>query len=111
MEQNDAVTLFVSNLNAVIDRDKLNPHEIAARVGNNPTLVYDIIKGKSRSPKLDTVDKIAKAVGIPLVALLLEPGTDDLDREITEALGALPAADRRRFLSMARSWRDGPEST
>lgn len=93
----------VRNLSAAIERKDTNAAEVARRAGLNPTAVYDIISGKSRSPKLDTVHKIAAALNMPFSALLLEPQDSELDQELIEALLRMPAAERRRFLVMARA--------
>lgn len=80
-----------------------NPSEVARRAGINPTGVYDILSGKSRSPRLDTLHKIARGLDMPFSALFAEPAEDDLDQELIETLGMMPMAERRRFLAMARA--------
>lgn len=103
MERDEFVRMVVSNLSAAIDRKQTNPAEVARRAGLNPTAVYDILTGKSRSPKLDTVNKIAAALGVPFSALLTDPKDELLDQELIEALLSMSPDDRRRFLAMARA--------
>lgn len=47
-----------------------NPREVAMRVSGNPTLIYDIIKRKTKNPKISTWESIAKELGVPVEQLL-----------------------------------------
>ena len=69
MERDEAVLLVARNLEAAMTRKGMNAAEVARRAGINPTGVYDILSGKSRSPRLDTLNKIAQGLGMPLNAL------------------------------------------
>lgn len=81
-----------------------NPSEVARRAGINPTGVYDILSGKSRSPRLDTLSRIAvQGLGVPLASLLADPSEDDLSQELIETIGLLPPDERRRVLAMIRA--------
>lgn len=108
MERDDFVMMVVRNLSAAMARKGTNASEVARRAGLNPTAVYDIISGKSRSPKLDTVNRIADAIGVPFASLLSDPQDDELDQELIEALLGMPAEERRRFLVMARALLSSP---
>lgn len=86
-------------------RKGTNSAEVARRSGVNPTAVYDILSGKSRSPRLDTLHKIAvQGLGMPVSALLVSASDDELEQELVETIGMLPADDRKRFLTMLRAW-------
>jgi transcriptional regulator with XRE-family HTH domain len=86
-----------------MDRKQTNAAEVARRAGLNPTGVYDIMSGKSRAPRLDTLGKIADALNVPISALFTDPEEAQLDQELLEALGMMTAEDRQRFLMMARA--------
>lgn len=103
--ERDAVTLLVArNLEATMARKGSNPSEVARRAGINPTGVYDILSGKSRSPRLDTLSRIAvQGLGVPLASLLADPSEDDLSQELIETIGLLPPDERRRVLAMIRA--------
>lgn len=104
MERDEIVMLVAHNIEAAMRRKGTNPAEVDRRAGLNPTGVYDILSGKSRSPRLDTLNKIAvDGLQMPLTALLVDPNEDDLDQDLVEAIGLMPADDRRRFLTMARA--------
>ena len=98
------VMIVARNLDATMARKDTNPSEVARRAGLNPTGVYDILSGKSRSPRLDTLNRIAvQWLGVPLAALLAEPSEDDLSQELVETIGLLPPDERRRVLAMIRA--------
>ena len=52
-----------------------NQKSLARVAGLNETAVRDILIGKSRHPRHDTVQKLAASLGCPVMALL-EPGTE-----------------------------------
>ena len=107
MERDFIVMLVARNIEAVMARKHTNPAEVARRAGINPTGVYDILSGKSRSPRLDTLHKIAVAgLGVPFSSLFVEPADDLLDQELIETIGSMPSNERRRFLAMARTFLD-----
>ncbi len=104
MERDSIVVMVAANLAEAMARKGTNAAEVARRAGLNPTGVYDILKGKSRSPRLDTLHKIAVlGLGMPLTALFTEPSGDDLDQQLLAVLGLLPVEDRKRFLTMAQA--------
>ena len=104
MERDVIVMLVAQNIEAAMKRKGTNPSEVARRAKINPTGVYDILSGKSRSPRLDTLNKIAvHGLFMPLSALFVEPSDDEIDQELIEAIGLMPGEDRRRFLAMARA--------
>lgn len=51
-------------LRALIAAKKITPRELSRRVGDNPYLVRDILSGKSRNPRTDTIAKIAMELGV-----------------------------------------------
>ena len=104
MERDPVTDLVARNLEAMMARKGTNPAEVARRSGLNPTGVYDILSGKSRSPRLDTLNRIAvQGLGVPLATLLTEPVEDTMSRDLIEAIGVLPLEDRRRVLAMIRA--------
>lgn len=105
MERDDLSRLVASNIKAIMDAKGLTAPEVARRVGSNPTVVYDILSGKSKSPTLHTVNKIAlKGLGVPITALLQERGDDQVDREIAQVFATIPASHRRQVLAMIRAY-------
>lgn len=104
MERETIAMLVAKNLEAAMERKGTNPAEVARRAGINATGVYDILSGKSRHPRLDTLHKIAvKGLGVPFHVLFTDPDVDRLDQELLETIGMMEPAERRRFLAMARA--------
>lgn len=63
-------TLDRERLRALIAERKLNPRALSRLVGDNPYLVRDILAGKSRNPRSDTLSAIASALDAPLSSIL-----------------------------------------
>lgn len=107
MERIEITMMVARNIEQAMARKGTNPAEVARRAKINPTGVYDILKGKSANPRLDTIHKIAvEGLGIPMAALFMEPNDEDLDQELSETLGMMPPEDRRKFLRIARAMMD-----
>lgn len=107
MERDDFVMLVARNLQAAMVRKDTNPSEVARKAGINPTGVYDIISGKSRSPRLDTLQKIAvHGLGVSLASLFTNPNDDQVTQELLETIGLMPSDDQKRILAMAHALLD-----
>lgn len=92
------------NIEAIMERKRLSAAELARRAGVNPTGVYDILSGKSRSPRIDTLAKIADALGVPIAVLFEEQSDADVRREIVTLFAKLPEEDRVRLILTVRAW-------
>lgn len=105
MERDEIAMLVARNIEAAIARKGLNPAEVARRAKLNPTGVYDILNGKSRHPRLDTIRKIAvDGLGIPMAALFTDPSEAEIDSELDETIPLLHADDRRKLSLIARAF-------
>lgn len=60
MERHKVIT---ENLERLMAEKGFNPSSLAARAGLSHTAVRDILLGKSRNPKLATLEAIANAMG------------------------------------------------
>ncbi len=72
-ELNDRLTAeFKENLSKILEQRKgiTNPKRLSKDAGLGETAVRDILQNKSASPKLDTVQKLAKALNLPLYRLI-----------------------------------------
>jgi len=70
---NDKLTLeFKKNLKEILEQRKgvTNAKKLSVEAGLGETAVRDILQGRSGSPKLDTVNKIAAALSIPIFRLM-----------------------------------------
>lgn len=69
----DALTAeFKANLESIINDRKgtTNAKKLSQQAGLGETAIRDILQGRSVSPKLETVYKIAKALKIPVYRLI-----------------------------------------
>jgi transcriptional regulator with XRE-family HTH domain len=111
--ERDAIMLLVArNLEKSMARKGTTAAEVARKAGLNPTGVYDILSGKSRNPRLDTLYKIATlGLGVPFASMFIEPGDEAPARELMDAVCLLSPADQHRFLVMARAVLDDASNT
>lgn len=98
--------LFAANIAALMEVKGTDASKLARDAGMNKTGIYDIIKGKSRNPRLDTVEKIAAALDVPASALIAERSLDELQSQLYGVLLDLEQVERDRLLLTARAWAD-----
>ena len=89
---------FKKNLKSILEERKstTNSKRLSVDAGLGETAVRDILKDRSASPKLDTVQKLAKALNLPLYRLI--PSMIDQSYEELEVL-----REENRLLKEAHS--------
>jgi transcriptional regulator with XRE-family HTH domain len=65
---------WVSNLRSLMAESGLNPRSLSLRAGLNATAVRDMLEGRSRFPRYDTVQSLADALGVTPATLMGESG-------------------------------------
>ena len=65
---------IAERIQAFIEADGTNPKRLARESGLNENAVHDILKGRSRNPRHDTLVKIAATLGRPVSALIEDDG-------------------------------------
>lgn len=103
MIRDDVTAVLLENLRALMAARGLNAHTLADAAGMNPTAVYDILSGKARSPKLETVAKLADALGVATTRLIEEPTENELQAELRDMFDRLKAEDQMRMLAIGRA--------
>jgi len=106
MERDQITMLVARNIQSIMDHLGTDAAKLSRSAGLGPTGIYDILKGKSRSPRLETIVKIADALGVPVSLLFEEKGDDDIKNEILALVSAMPEDERRRALVTIRAWSD-----
>jgi transcriptional regulator with XRE-family HTH domain len=106
MDHTEVALIVARNIEHWMEVRGTDPAKLARAAGTNPTGVYDILSGKSRNPRLDTIAKIATALQINVSQLFDLPQEPDLRAEIAELYRELPPEERRRLLATARAWKD-----
>lgn len=108
MERDEITMLVASNIEGIMAQKGLTAAKVAARAKLNPTGVYDILSGKSRSPRLDTIAKIAKALDVPVSRLFEEPREGAMREQLVSAFSRLPTDEQRRLVLTAQAWLGAP---
>ncbi len=66
---------WVKNLLRLMDEQGFNPRSLSLRAGLNATAVRDMIEGRSRFPRYDTVESLAQTLGTSPALLMSTPET------------------------------------
>ncbi len=96
--------LVARNIEALMKARGLDAAKLARAAGINPTGVYDILSGKSRSPKIETIGKIACALQVPIPAIFDDSSNEGLQQDIMFILGQLSQDKQDLLLQTARAW-------
>ena len=104
MKREKLTLIMAANITALMEERKLSAPKLAEKAKLNPTGIYDILKGKSRSPKIETIAKIANGLGVPVSAIF--SGSNELGPhdELIRVFGQLPADKRQLLMQAAKSW-------
>lgn len=100
---------LIERLKALMAEENMTPAELNRRAGLARTAVGDILAGKVRSPKLETLEALAQVFHVPVAYLIGESDArgealsllhdfelmDPEDKAILRALAARTAAIRR----------------
>lgn len=104
MERDKLVQTVADNIQRVMKSRGMNPASLAREAKVNPTGIYDIMSGKSRSPRLDTIHKIANALNVPVSYLFEARDEADVRNEIVDVFVQLPVQEKQRLLQTALAW-------
>lgn len=105
MEQIEETRILVANIAAMLQARGWTPADLVRRAGINQSAYHDIAAGRVRSPRLETLAKIARGLDVSLADLFLDPAEAAKRRAILAAFDALPPEDQRRLLAMAEALR------
>ena len=61
-KKDTTIPAWVRNMRALMDEQGFNPRSLSLRAGLNATAVRDMIEGRSRFPRYDTVQALADAL-------------------------------------------------
>jgi transcriptional regulator with XRE-family HTH domain len=96
--------LFAANIQSIMKMKGFDPASLGRAAGMNRTGIYDILSGKSKNPRLDTVEKIAAALEVSPSALFVDTAIDELQSQLYGVLMELTDHERDRLLLTARAW-------
>jgi transcriptional regulator with XRE-family HTH domain len=103
--------IVARNIESLMKSKDLDAAKLARASNINPTGIYDILSGKSRSPKIETISKIALGLGVPISAIFSEMTSEEVENEILFVFERLDDADRKRLIQTGRAWMtEGPSN-
>lgn len=103
MDRDDLTMTLAANIKAEMDAQKTDAAKLARAANINATGVYDILSGKSASPRLATIQKIADALGTSVQYLLRDRSRDELSNQAASIIEALPRDDQNKILIMVKA--------
>ena len=92
--------MVVANLRQVLARHP-NPERALDHLGGTRAL-YDILNGRTKSLKVDTLGAVAEALDVPVILLFVPPGKRDALDELLRNLDRLPPQEVRRLALIAQ---------
>ena len=96
--------ILADNLRAHMERKGWSMAHLSKVAGAGDTAVYDILNQRTRSPKLNTIAKIAKALDLTVIDLLTTGDRSAAQWEILSAFSKLSEEDQEKLLQAARAW-------
>lgn len=104
MERDKVTQILSTNLVRLMDERGINATILAERSNLNRTAIYDIVTGRSQSPRVKTVAQIAEALNVPISDLFLTPEQIEGQNALFSAYQALPPDERQKLEQIARAW-------
>ena len=74
--------LWVANLRVLMTARHLNPRSLSLKAGLNATAVRDMLEGRTRFPRYDTVLALSRALDVSPTGLM---GSHDLEKQKTSS--------------------------
>lgn len=103
-------TRFLNRLEAAIEADdRINVSNLALKAGLGNSVIRLMLKNRS-SPRMDTAEKICRALDTNLVTFLSNAQSEE-EREIVHLLSQLDVASRRELLGYGRGLRADRDQT
>jgi transcriptional regulator with XRE-family HTH domain len=104
MDRHPVSQIIAQNLERLLRERGMSALELAARAKYGRTMVYDILAGRSASPKVSTVADLAAALHVPVSDLFLTQAQIAAQSEMIQAYNLLPEAEQRRLAQVVRLW-------
>lgn len=75
MKTNEAAPKWIENLRFLMKHRQFNPRSLSLAAGLNATAVRDMLEGRAKSPRYDTVEALSRALNVTPAQLM--GGTPD----------------------------------
>jgi transcriptional regulator with XRE-family HTH domain len=99
--------LIAANLERLLAERGVSALALAERCNLGRSGVYDILAGRSQSPKISTVGKLAAGLGVPISEMFLTADQLAAQSELFSIYAELEPAEQRRLAQVARAFRLG----
>lgn len=99
----DMESAIAANLRRLLSEKSQSPTGLGKKIGKSPSVVNKILDGSTASPRVDTLQAIAKALGVPMKDLT---GVDDAASTDTASGGGGYEALHVRWQAEAGLWRE-----
>jgi transcriptional regulator with XRE-family HTH domain len=99
--------LIADNLARLLKERGISALELGQRCSMGRSSVYDILNGRSSSPKVATVAKLASGLNVPLTELFMTPQQLEAQSQLQRVYQELPPQEQRRLMQVAQAWRLG----
>lgn len=103
MKRDIVTQIIADNIARIMTERSMNATELAQKADLNRTAIYDIIAGRSNSPRVKTVAQIASALGVPISDLFLTQDQIMGQDALIEAYRSLPPGEQRRLFQIAKA--------
>lgn len=103
--------ILAENLRVLMEQKDLSMAALSRLAGTNATQVYDILHQRTRSPKLETIEKLANALNVSVLDLLSRGDRRRAEQELVAAFALLSQTDQERLLTVARAWLDAQDKS
>lgn len=70
MKKNEHESKWIERLRGLMESHALNPRSLSLKAGLNPTAVRDMLEGRVKYPRYDTVEALAKALDVTPAQLM-----------------------------------------
>lgn len=94
----------------IADDPKLTVAGLATAAGLNNSAIRSLFSGKSKNPRIDTMEKICAALGTT-VDQFMKPEQTEEEREIVRLVSLLPDHLRRQLLGYAEALADAQDQS
>lgn len=91
---------------AAREKAGLNQSELARKAGLSSPSIWALEKGETKMPKFVTLSSVARALGVPVQAILDDHQPIDMDDHIQAAITSLSPANKAAILGAAKALLD-----
>ncbi|MGP3699009.1 helix-turn-helix domain-containing protein [Rhodobacter sp. NSM] len=105
MDRDPISQLVAENLERLLKERDMSALALGKKCKLGRSTVYDILDGRSESPRLKTIAALADGLGVPLSDMFLTRDQLQAQSELLRAYQMLPPAEQKRLAQVAKAWR------